>query len=101
MNSFGYYTGLVFSVYADGVSAPLGSGGRYDEAFSRLGERDLPLGRLRFIARGNRRKPSRTMPNRARCALRCRRGRCSLIRLRRLRRRGLTPNRCTMWGDTL
>lgn len=23
MNSFGYYTGLVFSVYADGVSAPL------------------------------------------------------------------------------
>lgn len=42
MNSFGYYTGLVFSVYADGVSAPLGSGGRYDEAFSRLGERDLP-----------------------------------------------------------
>ncbi len=42
MNSFDYYTGLVFSVYADGVSAPLGSGGRYDEAFSRLGERDLP-----------------------------------------------------------
>ena len=42
MNSFGYYTGLVFSVYADGVSTPLGSGGRYDEAFSRLGERDLP-----------------------------------------------------------
>ena len=42
MNSFGYYTGLVFSVYANGVSTPLGSGGRYDEAFSRLGERDLP-----------------------------------------------------------
>lgn len=42
MNSFDYYTGLVFSVYADGVFSPLGSGGRYDDAFSRLGEKDLP-----------------------------------------------------------
>lgn len=42
MNSFDYYTGLVFSVYADGICDPLGSGGRYDDAFSRLGDRDLP-----------------------------------------------------------
>jgi ATP phosphoribosyltransferase len=42
MNSFGYYTGLVFAVYADGVSSPLGSGGRYDDVFSKLGDRDLP-----------------------------------------------------------
>lgn len=42
MNSFDYYTGLVFAVYAEGVCAPLGSGGRYDDAFSRLGNRDLP-----------------------------------------------------------
>ena len=42
VNSFDYYTGLVFSVYASGVAAPLGSGGRYDDAFSRFGGRDLP-----------------------------------------------------------
>ncbi|MDO4841904.1 MAG: ATP phosphoribosyltransferase [Phoenicibacter congonensis] len=42
MNSFGYYTGLVFAVYANGVSSPLGSGGRYDDVFSKLGDRDLP-----------------------------------------------------------
>lgn len=42
MNSFGYYTGLVFSVYAQGASSPLGSGGRYDDVFSKLGERNLP-----------------------------------------------------------
>lgn len=42
MNSFDYYTGVVFGVYADGVSGAIGSGGRYDEAFSRLGKADLP-----------------------------------------------------------
>lgn len=42
MNSFDYYTGLVFVAYADGLATPLGSGGRYDEAFSRLGGCDLP-----------------------------------------------------------
>lgn len=42
MNSFDYYTGLVFAVYAQGSAVSLGSGGRYDEAFSRLGGCDLP-----------------------------------------------------------
>ncbi len=42
MNSFDYYTGLVFGIYAPGVASPIGSGGRYDDAFSRLGETDLP-----------------------------------------------------------
>lgn len=42
MNSFDYYTGLVFSIYAPGLPTALGSGGRYDDVFSRLGEKDLP-----------------------------------------------------------
>ena len=34
MNSFDYYTGLVFKVYAGGLPDPVGSGGRYDSIFS-------------------------------------------------------------------
>ena len=33
MNSFDYYTGLVFKAYAGGLSDPVGSGGRYDSIF--------------------------------------------------------------------
>ena len=33
MNSFDYYTGLVFKVYVDGLTDPVGSGGRYDSIF--------------------------------------------------------------------
>lgn len=33
MNSFDYYTGLVFKIYADNLSDPVGSGGRYDAVF--------------------------------------------------------------------
>ena len=33
MNSFDYYTGLVFKAYAGGLSDPVGSGGRYDAVF--------------------------------------------------------------------
>ena len=33
MNSFDYYTGLVFKVYAGGLPDPVGSGGRYDAVF--------------------------------------------------------------------
>ena len=33
MNSFDYYTGVVFKVYAPGLSDPVGSGGRYDAVF--------------------------------------------------------------------
>lgn len=33
MNSFDYYTGLVFKAYAGGLSDPVGSGGRYDSVF--------------------------------------------------------------------
>lgn len=32
MNSFDYYTGLVFKVYAANMADPIGSGGRYDAA---------------------------------------------------------------------
>ncbi len=37
----GYYTGAVFEVYAPGIGAPLGGGGRYDELLGRFG-RPLP-----------------------------------------------------------
>lgn len=33
MNSFDYYTGLVFKAYAGNLSDPVGSGGRYDAIF--------------------------------------------------------------------
>ena len=33
MNSFDYYTGLVFKAYVDGLTDPVGSGGRYDSIF--------------------------------------------------------------------
>lgn len=42
MNSFDYYTGLVFAAYVDGSAAPLASGGRYDEAFRRFGGASMP-----------------------------------------------------------
>lgn len=48
MNSFDYYTGLVFSVYADAISASLGSGGRYDDAFSSFGASGLPAAGFSF-----------------------------------------------------
>ena len=31
-----YYTGLLFEVYANGVGAPIGSGGRYDNLLSKF-----------------------------------------------------------------
>ncbi|OMP68266.1 ATP phosphoribosyltransferase regulatory subunit [Domibacillus epiphyticus] len=32
-----YYTGLVFEVYAEGVGAPVGNGGRYDDLLEKFG----------------------------------------------------------------
>ncbi len=37
INSFDYYTGIVFKGYAEGISASLGSGGRYDAVLANLG----------------------------------------------------------------
>jgi ATP phosphoribosyltransferase regulatory subunit len=37
----GYYTGAIFEVYAPGIGAPLGGGGRYDDLLGRFG-RPLP-----------------------------------------------------------
>lgn len=37
INSFDYYTGIVFKAYVDGVAASLGSGGRYDAVLANLG----------------------------------------------------------------
>lgn len=42
MNSFDYYTGLVFAAYVEGSAAPIASGGRYDEAFRRFGGAAMP-----------------------------------------------------------
>lgn len=36
MNSFDYYTGLVFKAYAAGMADALGSGGRYDDVFDNV-----------------------------------------------------------------
>lgn len=37
VNSFDYYTGVVFKAYADGMSSSLASGGRYDAVLANLG----------------------------------------------------------------
>lgn len=37
VNSFDYYTGLIFKAYRDGVAASLASGGRYDSVLANLG----------------------------------------------------------------
>ncbi|TAL10907.1 MAG: ATP phosphoribosyltransferase regulatory subunit, partial [Nitrospirae bacterium] len=36
-----YYTGLVFDIYADGLGAEVGGGGRYDHLIGRFG-REVP-----------------------------------------------------------
>ena len=36
INSFDYYTGIVFKGYAEGIAASLGSGGRYDAVLANL-----------------------------------------------------------------
>jgi len=50
-----YYTGLVFDIYADGLGAEVGGGGRYDHLIGRFG-REVPstgfafdLGRLLYL----------------------------------------------------
>ena len=37
INSFDYYTGIIFKAYVDGVAASLASGGRYDAVLENLG----------------------------------------------------------------
>ena len=37
INSFDYYTGIVFKAYAEGIAASLASGGRYDAVLANLG----------------------------------------------------------------
>jgi ATP phosphoribosyltransferase regulatory subunit len=37
VRGFAYYTGTIFSIYADGPGEALGAGGRYDELLSRFG----------------------------------------------------------------
>lgn len=51
MNSFDYYTGLVFKVYAGELSDPVGSGGRYDSVFNGVFEaapQDVPAAGFAF-----------------------------------------------------
>ena len=40
----GYYNGLIFSGFADGVSQPILSGGRYDPLLARMGKRGRAVG---------------------------------------------------------
>ncbi len=37
VRGFAYYTGTIFSIYADGPGEPVGSGGRYDDLLERYG----------------------------------------------------------------
>lgn len=50
MNSFDYYTSLVFKVYAGGLSDPVGSGGRYDAIFDGVfvGASEVPAAGFAF-----------------------------------------------------
>ena len=41
INSFDYYTGIVFKAYSEGVAASLASGGRYDAPLANFGRPDL------------------------------------------------------------
>lgn len=41
INSFDYYTGIIFKGYAEGIAASLASGGRYDAVLSNLGRSGL------------------------------------------------------------
>ena len=41
INSFDYYTGIVFKGYAEGIAASLASGGRYDAVLANLGRPGL------------------------------------------------------------
>lgn len=41
INSFDYYTGIIFKGYAEGIAASLASGGRYDVVLSNLGRPGL------------------------------------------------------------
>ncbi len=41
INSFDYYTGLVFKAYAEGIAASLASGGHYDAVLANLGLPDV------------------------------------------------------------
>ena len=40
INSFDYYTGIIFKGYAEGIAASLASGGRYDSLLANLGRPD-------------------------------------------------------------
>jgi len=41
VKKFDYYSGIIFKIYAQGSSFPIGGGGRYDQLLKRFG-RDLP-----------------------------------------------------------
>lgn len=41
MNSFDYYTGVIFKGYAEGITAAIASGGRYDAVLASTGLKDL------------------------------------------------------------
>ncbi len=44
VRGLGYYTGLVFNVYASGAPGPIGGGGRYDRLLARFGDERPAVG---------------------------------------------------------
>lgn len=51
VSHLGYYTGILFEVYADKIGFPIGSGGRYDKLFEKFGK---PSGATGFALRLDR-----------------------------------------------
>ena len=106
MNSFDYYTGLVFKAYAGGLPDPVGSGGRYDSIFtgafaSRCRRRASPFRSSAWRPRAPRPRmplPMVTMPwavaPRVRCALPCPRARLRPTRSTCSRPRAWTSPSC-------
>jgi ATP phosphoribosyltransferase regulatory subunit len=44
VRGFAYYTGTIFSIYAEGPGEPIGGGGRYDELLARYGAPRVAVG---------------------------------------------------------
>lgn len=60
MNSFDYYTGLVFKAYAGGLADPVGSGGRYDSIFTGVFGRGIEVPAAGFAFSLERLEAART-----------------------------------------
>lgn len=108
MNSFDYYTGLVFKAYAGGLPDPVGSGGRYDSIFTGAFGDGIEVPAAGFAFRSSAWRPRAPRPRmplpmaitpravapRVRCALPCPRARLRPTRSTCSRPRAWTSLSC-------